>query len=235
MRIAIAGPGRSGTSFLVEFLAGCGFKTAKDAGNYYRDAMAGYESPIDGKSEYEVDKDPYFYEYAAEVSKEDLEKYSVYIIPLRSRTEAVTSRIAQERTANIMHQNNGSWKWNSWGSVPGGAIYARDFENVSKTASEGLWDLLETLTKRKMKIVFLHFPTFAEDFDYLFSSLEPYIQNRVTREQARLVFESTKQPGNIRIKDTAKKSQKVLELESIITDLQKKIHQLSKQIHPDKG
>jgi hypothetical protein len=63
MRIGIAGPGRSGTTLLVRLFSEFGFRTPAENGAFDERAQAGFESRIDGTSQYEIDKDPWFYEY----------------------------------------------------------------------------------------------------------------------------------------------------------------------------
>ena len=61
MKIAIAGPGRSGTTLLVQIFKEVGFTTPP--GEINEDACAGLETKIGENSPYEVDKDPWCYEY----------------------------------------------------------------------------------------------------------------------------------------------------------------------------
>lgn len=92
MKIAIAGPGRSGTSLLVQLLAAWGFATPGHEGNWHEDAKAGLESRIGADSAYEVDKDPWAYEYLDSVEDERLSEYAALIIPIRKRSSAAMSR-----------------------------------------------------------------------------------------------------------------------------------------------
>jgi hypothetical protein len=224
MRIGIAGPGRSGTSLLTLLFSEFGFKTAVETGTYYEEARAGYESRIDATSGFEIDKDPWLFEYINSIPESVMQHYELILLPIRRRQDAVISRVSQERSERIASMPTERWRWNSWGSIPGGSVSGIDFESVDKTLSGGLWDLIEACEKRSIPYLFIHFPRFVEDFDYFWNRLGQFVETKISKEAAHKIFLNVVDVDKIRIKVDETKSPKVLELEAIISNLQRKLH-----------
>ena len=227
MKIGIAGPGRSGTSLLTLLFSKFGFHTAVEDGVFNEEALAGYESRIDGTSEFEIDKDPWFFEYISELPESVTNQYELILIPVRKRQDAVVSRVSQERTHKVLSMPTDHWKWNSWGNVPGGSVSVVDFEAVNQTLSNGLWDMVEACETRSIPYLFISFPRFAEDFEYFWSKLGHFVNTKISKDSAREIFTSVIDLNKVRIKADDSKTPKVLELEAIITNLQRKIHSIS--------
>ena len=186
MRIAISGPGRSGSSLLVEILSNWGF-TAPGL-SWYSPAEAGLERRLGDDSPFEVDKDPWAFEY---IHKVDLSRYDWVIIPLRNRHDATISRSVQERYSRLLSRPDDYWMWGTGGSVAGGAVVDSSYAAISQTLAEGFWDLLSELTRQDITPIFLDFPRFAMDFDYLWRSLENVVQGRIQEKEAREVWAMT--------------------------------------------
>jgi hypothetical protein len=223
-RIGIAGPGRSGTSLLTLLFSEFGFKTPVETGFFHEEARAGYESRIDATSEFEVDKDPMLFEYINLIPENVMKQYELILIPTRRRQDAVISRVSQERTERVASMHTDHWQWNSWGNIPGGSVAGIDFESVNRTLSGGLWDLIEACERRSIPYLFIHFPRFVDDFDYFWIKLGRLVETKISKEAANKIFHRVIDVNKIRIKGDETKSPKELELEAIISNLQRKLH-----------
>jgi hypothetical protein len=199
MKIAIAGPGRSGTSLLTKILGAWGFVIPPEDGNWHDDAAAGMESRIGSDSGYEVDKDPWAFEYLDRIEPEKLSHYAALLVPIRNRYDATMSRSVQERMARATNLESDHWTWNTWGSVPGGAVVRTDVTAISSTLALGLWDLLDKASSAELPLVFLNFPRFASDFDYLWRNLSPLVGTRLTAQAARAGWEEVVDATLIRV------------------------------------
>jgi hypothetical protein len=199
VKIAIAGPGRSGSSLLVQLFGAWGFGIPPADGNWHDDARSGLESRIGTDSPYEIDKDPWAFEYLERVDPDALSEYTALLVPIRNRIDASLSRSVQERVARATTLETDQWSWNSWGTVPGGAVVRTDASAISNTLSFGLWDLLETASKADVPIIILHFPRFATDFDYLWRNLSDIVGQRLTKAQARALWDQVVDTEKIRI------------------------------------
>lgn len=221
IKIAIAGPGRSGSSVLVKLFAGWGFSTVPESqDDWHPEAQAGLESRIDGLSPYEVDKDPWAYEYLPRVDAGVLQGYDALIIPLRDRLDAAVSRSVQERVHRARFADDDRWLWNTWGAAPGGAVMPSDLGSISNTLSAGLWDLLVAAGAAGMAPRILHFPRFVADFDYLWGQLGDLISRRCDRSRAQQVWADVANPERIRIRSTdTDRDAQVEELTATITSL----------------
>jgi polyhydroxyalkanoate synthesis regulator phasin len=221
VRIGIAGPGRSGTTLLVQLFSEFGFRTSAENGAFYERAQAGFESRIDGTSEYEIDKDPWFFEYVNFIPIEALNQYELILIPIRNRQDVIVSRVSQERASRALEHQSSEWTWNTWGDVPGGAVFGIDSDSVNRTLSAGLWDLIEACERLALPYKFIHFPKFADDFDYFWSSLGVLIERKISKDEAKRIFEELVDSSKINSKSLDAESIKIRKLETIISILQK--------------
>ena len=190
MKIAIAGPGRSGTTLLAKLFGGWGFSVPNHENNWNDTANAGLESRLNIDSPFEVDKDPWTYQYLETLSEEQISKYSVLIVPLRDLKQAATSRSVLDRASRKDDGTQHYWSWSDWGTIPGGGIYSASVEEQQRILTLGLWRLLDAAVSKGMKVLVLGFPKFAEDFEYLWGQISPYIEERITKDEAREVFNS---------------------------------------------
>ena len=136
MKIAIAGPGRSGTTFLTQFFKELSFVVP--AGEIHKDARAGLESRISADSPYEVDKDLWCHEYVDRIPVANLQKYKFFLIPIRNLDDAAMSRSVQERVFRATSVADDTWKWNCFGNVPGGAVSDTSIKGIRLTLLKGL-------------------------------------------------------------------------------------------------
>ena len=234
VRIAIAGPGRSGSSLLVLLFHEWGFSTPPPDDHWFETAQAGLESRIDAHSPYEIDKDPWAYQYLGELPAGVLETYDAFIVPIRDRADASLSRIVQERLHRARISESDSWRRDASGSVPGGAIYQTSQEAISATLEAGLWDLLEIVTRSGIQPIVLHFPRFAEDFDYLWLQISALVSSRIDEDSARTVWNQVVDPHKIRLRSTNDASTlKERELQALVEGLHQDLH--SQQVTLDQA
>jgi len=230
MKIAIAGPGRSGTTVLTQLFSECGFSVPPKilGSTFFEDAQAGQESPIGSDSIYEVDKDPWAFEYMKE---EDLVAYEFLIIPIRHITNAALSRSVQERF-NRINSGNEMWRWDHSGTVAGGAIYRTDYQGIAGVLLNGLWNLLEVASKTGTKILILNFPKFVQDFEYAWSKLGNILETKTDKESARGVWARIVDYKKITIQISENKVNniKVEELEILIEKMMKENKKTSKYL-----
>jgi len=199
MKIAIAGPGRSGTSLLVALFSEWGFSTPRLEASWHSEAQAGLESRIGTDSLYEVDKDPWAYEYLDRIPESVIAQYDALLIPIRDREHASISRSVQERLYRLRRSNSDQWEWDTFGNVPGGSVSQTHREAISQTLARGLWDLLEKATRLGLSPRIINYPRFAHDFDYLWSTVAPIIEKRISKDSAFAGWERIVDSTKIRI------------------------------------
>lgn len=228
-KIAIAGPGRSGTSLLVKILSTAGLSTP-GSDTEYDEVNAGRESRIGIGSPFDVDKDPWLYEYAENLSDEAWSEYRALVIPIRNLTDASVSRSKNERVARIVENPElDHWRWDSWGPVPGGAVSATDARAIGEVLSTGLWTLITVATTKKIPIVLLNFPEFARDADYLWTQLGPHLPEHITREVLLDAWNQTVRPELAREYASDGSGPGVVELREMVEDLARRISLVKNQ------
>lgn len=228
-KIAIAGPGRSGTSLLVKILSAAGLSTP-GSDTEFDEVNAGLESRIGNGSPFDVDKDPWLYEYAENLSDEAWSEYRALVIPIRNLTDASVSRSKNERVARIVENPElDQWKWNSWGQVPGGAVSATDARAIGEVLSTGLWTLITVATTKNIPIVLLNFPEFARDADYLWAQLGAHLPEHITREVLLAAWNKTVRPELAREYTTEGSGPGIVELREMVEDLARRISLVKNQ------
>lgn len=228
-KIAIAGPGRSGTSLLVKILNAAGLNTP-GSDTEYEEINAGRESRIGIGSPFEVDKDPWLYAYAESLSDESWSEYRALVIPIRNLTDASLSRSKNERVSRLVDDPDlDHWKWDTWGRVPGGALSATSAADIGAVLSAGLWTLIEVATTKKIPIVLLNFPAFANDVDYLWTQLGPHLPERVTHDVFVDAWKATVRPELARDYATGTGGPDVVELNAMVEELASRIAILKRE------
>jgi len=228
-KIAIAGPGRSGTSLLVKILNAAGLNTPGSE-TEYDEVNAGRESRIGIGSPFDVDKDPWLYAYAESLSDEAWSEYRALIIPIRNLRDASISRSKNERVSRLVDNPElDHWNWDTWGRVPGGAISATNAREIGGVLSTGLWTLIEVATAKKIPIVLLNFPEFARDADYLWSQLSPHLPTSITRDAFIDACKATVRPDLAREFPSDDGGPDIVELRAMVTDLASRLSTLKKQ------
>ena len=229
LKIAILGPGRSGTSLLTQLFGVWGFSIPD--GTEFEDAQAGFEHRIGVVDEIEIHKDPWAFAYISQVNPEILRSYDAFILPIRDSKEAALSRVTQERFRRLIETNGDEWLWNTWGVVPGGALSDTSLEGVERVLERGLWAVLETLAKAGIQPRIIHFPTFAADFDYVWQALGDLVISRSSREEALESFRTVVDVDKIRIRQESRLGNDVghTELVALIEQLRTKVKKLESQ------
>jgi hypothetical protein len=228
-KIAIGGPGRSGTSLLVKILDAAGMKTP-GIDTEIEEVNAGRESRIGSASSFDVDKDPWLYQYAAGLPDEVWAEYRALVIPIRNLRDASVSRSKNERVSRIMDNPElDHWEWDTWGAVPGGAVSRTGAIDIGHVLSEGLWTLLEVASTKNVPIVVLNFPTFARDFDYLWDQLGSHLPERITRNVLHDAWKKTVEPTLAREFTSNDRGPGIDEMRGMVADLAGRISGLKQQ------
>lgn len=227
MSVVIAGPGRSGTSLLVRILRDCGFEVA--GAGWDEDAQAGLESRVSFGPDDVVFKDPWLFEYVHSLDPLTIRSISSLIIPLRRRSDVVASRLVQDRGARIEADADpvSTWAWRTGErGIAGGVVVGMSAADVSTALSEALWDLVEFAIGHDIPTTFIHFPRFAEDFEYLWSTLGDVMGRVCSREDAQQSWNSNVDLNAVRLRSVAHPDLDHLrtdELVGIIERLRKKL------------
>lgn len=198
----IAGTGRAGTTFLVEFLGACGLDVG-DAGRddaVFERARAGREIALDapGPIPYVV-KDPWLFDYCHSLDLGS-RAVDVLIVPIRDLHEAAESRIRLERMRMV-----GDPRWRrrptAWahGQTPGGAVYSVELGDQANVLARGLHELLFWAAQNGIPVLMPAFPRLAHDPDYLISALSPWLLEHCSDATAREAFAATARPEAITV------------------------------------
>lgn len=217
MRIAIAGPGRSGTSVLVRLLGAWGFRVPD--GPWHDDAAAGLEARLGSRPDLEVEKDPWAFEYVHRLDPSVIASYDAVIVPIRRRRDASMSRSVRDRLNRAIATSGDEWKWDSWGIHAGGVVAETTADAVANTLGKGLWDLLDVVSSAGVTPIIVNFPRFAIDFDYLWSVLGPLVSDRVTRAAAEQAWREIVDPSLIRMSAPVSDDARIAELEALVEQL----------------
>jgi len=205
-RLYIAGTGRAGTTFLVRYLTELGLETTLSRNpNVEEDdrANAGIEEPphaLDDPDLPYVVKSPWLYLVIDELLEKGTFAADAVIIPIRDLKEAATSRLVLGHQSVIATQpwmSELSAPWDVWATVPGGPIHSMSQIDEERLLAVGFHHLVERLVRANVPIVFLHFPRFANDGDYLFSELSAVLP-QITEEKAAEAFAKTADPSKVR-------------------------------------
>lgn len=189
--LLIAGTGRSGTSFLVDYLTALGLDTTiarSGRGQWHEAAQAGFENfPLVDPDVPYVVKTPWLTEFIDEVLATKNFGIDAVVIPVRDLAEAAASRIVNER--RDIHER-APWmakfekSWDNWGNTPGGIVYSLNAVDQGRIIAAGFHHLVQRLVAADIPIVFLAFPKLVEDGDYLFEKLRHHLPKGVTRAGA---------------------------------------------------
>ncbi|WP_124496255.1 hypothetical protein [Burkholderia contaminans] len=202
--ILIAGTGRAGTSFLVQYLAACGLDThlaRNPEDRLDENANAGLEDFPTGDANLPyVIKSPWLYEFVDDLLARDDIQVDAVIIPMRDLVEAATSRVVNELRARLGHEGlpNELTLWHTWGSTPGGVVYSLNPIDQARLLSMGFHRVIHACVKKRVPLVFMEFPRFITDGEYLYEQLRP-ILNGIDFSKAMLAHARTAQPDKVRI------------------------------------
>lgn len=202
--LVITGTGRAGTSFLVQYLHANGFDThlkrhpdaqLDDAAN------AGLEDLlIPGQLDdlpYVV-KSPWIaFDPASAIPPEVA--VDAFIVPVRALEEAAASRVLVERTA--IHRA-APWmadlpeSFHQWGETPGGMVHALNAVDQARILAVAFHTLVHYAVQKDVPVVFLDFPRFIEDGEYLAAKLSAVLP--LQRERAMAAHAALSDPSLVR-------------------------------------
>ena len=189
----IAGTGRAGTTFLVEFLRDCGIEVGETTA-YSDRANAGFESSVlDAEAPY-LTKDPWFYTYCHDIDL-TTRPIDVVIVPVRSLAESAESRLVQERANVLEHVAPYRSMANEYGVISGGSIYSLEPIDLQRILAVGFYQVIQWAVRNEVPVVLLDFPRLANDRDYLITQLWPWLSNFCTREVAETSFAKNADPS----------------------------------------
>ena len=191
--LLIAGTGRAGTSFLVQYLHALGLDThlSRHADpSWSQSANAGLEDlPFLSLNEdlpYVV-KSPWLGGMIDQVLSQDRLVVDAVLIPVRDLRDAASSRVILE-LRNIFEQAN--WMlsfdetWDEWAQTPGGIIYSLDAIDQERLLAVKFARLVQALVKRDITLIFLDFPRIVEDAEYLFRKVKDFLPATVDAHAA---------------------------------------------------
>ena len=207
--LLIAGTGRAGTSFLVRYLSALGMDTtlsrAGAAAHWDDEANAGLEAlPLAGAPADRpyVLKTPWAYEVVNELLNDGRVRLDAAILPMRDLVEAASSRTVLELRA--LHQHvpwmaGLSQTWETWGHTPGGAVYSLNPVDQARLLATGFHRLVDRLAQAEVPMLFLAFPRFVRDADYLYAQLRPLLPSGISREAALAAHAAVADPDKVRV------------------------------------
>jgi hypothetical protein len=169
----IAGTGRAGTSWLVEFLKEAGLDVGSfPQSAYFEDAKAGWERSLLAENNPYVVKDPWLSTY---IDKVDPNMIDVLVLPMRHLTVAAVSRIVNERKV-IREQTGSHWdEVNIFGHTPGGLIYSLSSVDQERILAVEFYKLLHWATTHNLKIVLLQYPKMVTSFEHVYGRLANFL------------------------------------------------------------
>jgi len=74
--------------------------------------------------------------------------------------------------------------WETWAYTPGGTIYSVNPIDQARILALGFYKTIHTLVRHGIKIIFLDFPRFVEDADYLYDKLIDFLPNSLEKDAA---------------------------------------------------
>lgn len=197
-RAYIAGTGRAGTTFLVQFLSACGLDCGDlDQQLYFESAAAGLEHhPLDPHAPYVV-KNPSLHEF---VDRIDLNEVMVeaLVIPVRDLRVAAQSRVLRERAEMKASMAEAS-EATTFGRTPGGILYSLSVDDQERILAVGQARLISWAVANGLPLYLLDFPRLVDDADYVVDALWPWLQHFTDRESALDAHERVVEPDKMRV------------------------------------
>ncbi|MEM5435623.1 hypothetical protein [Paraburkholderia diazotrophica] len=199
--LVIAGTGRAGTSFLVEYLTACGLEThiTRNPGvKLEENSNAGLEDIPDGQKDLPyVIKSPWLFEFIDRlIARRDIGIDAV-ILPVRDIIQAAASRVTNEMRARLSHEVEEYTRWENWGITAGGIVYSLNPLDQARLVAMGFHHVVHRLVENDIPIVFLDFPRFATDGEYLYRQLASVLP--VDKAAALDAHRRTAKPDLVRV------------------------------------
>lgn len=221
--IVIAGTGRAGTSFLVQYLAACGLEThltKHPDSKLDENANAGLEDlPTRGQTLPYVVKFPWLYEIVEELVERTDIQIDAVVMPIRDIVEAATSRAIVEMHARYGNEylDSDVTHWETWATTPGGVIYSLNPIDQARILALGFHETIRKLVQKEVPIIFLDFPRLVADTDYLWSKLERFLIDRIDREEANAAHAKLADKNKVRAGYETSKTAKQQDVQSPTT------------------
>jgi hypothetical protein len=203
--LLIAGTGRAGTTFLVQYLAACGLETqlSRETPHFYdENANAGLEDTLLNQPDAPyVCKSPWLYEYVERLLADEDLCIDAVIVPMRNLVEAASSRVVNEMRARYAVTTTPAdcGQWSGWGTTAGGVIYSLNPIDQARVLALGFHELLHALVKRNIPVLLLDFPRFVEDPEYLYVALRSVLGDKIDRSSALRAHERIASPAKVRV------------------------------------
>ncbi|WAC28540.1 hypothetical protein [Ancylobacter sp. SL191] len=202
--LVITGTGRAGTSFLVQYLHANGFDThlGRNPDAQLDDAAnAGLEDLLlPGQLDdlpYVV-KSPWIaFDPASAIPPQVT--VDAFIVPVRALEEAAASRVLVERTAihrAVPWMADLPESFHQWGTVPGGMVHTLNAMDQARILAVGFHTLVHYAVQKDIPVVFLDFPRFIEDGEYLAAKLSAVLP--LQRERAMAAHAALSDPSLVR-------------------------------------
>lgn len=181
--VIITGPGRSGTTMLMELLTHLDLDTGYDKKDVLdqkdKISRAGLERMnIFFGSPYII-KNPNFVNIMHPILRDSRIKIDRLFMPIRDLEEAAESR----RVAENLGAPTG-------GLIATDSMKKGDQENVLSTQ---FWSLIEISSQYQVPITFINYPLMTQDSEYLYNKLKPILED-ITLEKFNRVFKKVVQP-----------------------------------------
>lgn len=204
--LLLGGTGRAGTTFMVQYLSACGLDTHSSRHpneQLEEHANAGLEDlPTGDDSDLPyVIKTPWLYEFIDRLVEQKGVVIDAVIVAMRDIVEAATSRVMLEMRARLANDGltEEHTRWETWGTTPGGLVYSLNPVDQARILALGFHQVIHTLVKHDIPIVFLDFPRFIEDGNYLYEQLKPVLGDGFARETALAAHSSVARVDLVRV------------------------------------
>ncbi|KWF29274.1 hypothetical protein [Burkholderia pseudomultivorans] len=203
--LVIAGTGRAGTTFLVQYLTACGLETQLT--KYPEErldpfANAGLEHlPGEDTDLPYVIKSAWLHEFIERLLSRTDTTIDAVIVPMRDIVEAATSRVTLELRARLGHDEiaDECTLWETWGTTPGGVVYSLNPMDQARLLAMGFHHVVHALVKREIPIIFLDFPRLIEDGAYLYGRLATILDKYISRDKAIEAHGTLANPEMVRV------------------------------------
>jgi hypothetical protein len=126
------------------------------------------------------------------------------ILPVRDLAKAAASRTILElrnRYQDAPWLAHGDESWETWGITAGGSVFSLNPLDQARILAVGFHRVVERLVEADIPIVFLAFPRFAENWEYLYLKLKDHLPVGTSAEQARAAHDRVADREKIRVEN----------------------------------
>jgi hypothetical protein len=188
--VIIGGTGRAGTTVLMQIFTlldlDTGFSKEHALNKIDKHTRGGLERSLFDKNLPTFIKSPHFCDEIKEAIASGLDVKTA-IIPLRNLKDAAMSRIANSKVAAAKGANPHL--------VAGGLWHCKSGDEQESVLAIKLYEFIESLVKSDTEIIFLDFPRFVLDPEYLYRMLKKLLNEyQITYVKFREIFELVVDP-----------------------------------------